>query len=76
MKPPLETQEELPKYIKAKMEKQQKMQKLFEEEKKKRGVFQYNLLSRQNVEPATESLQNATKFVDAVRYILSKNNLI
>lgn len=49
---------------------------IFEEEKKKRGVFQYNLLSRQNVEPAKESLQNASKFVEAVRYILSKNNLI
>ncbi|MBI5065053.1 hypothetical protein HZA97_02345 [Candidatus Woesearchaeota archaeon] len=49
---------------------------IFEEEKRKRGLFQYNRLSRENLEPAKESLNNAKKFVDTIRFILSKNNMI
>lgn len=49
---------------------------MFEEEKTKRGIFQYNRLSRDNIDPAKESIKNATKFVETIRLILTKNNLI
>lgn len=56
--------------------KAQELLDIFEEEKTKRGIFQYNRLSRDNVEPAKESIENATKFVETIRLILTKNNLI
>lgn len=49
---------------------------IFEEEKEKRGLFQYHRLSRNNIEPAKESIENAKKFLDAIGKILAKNNII
>lgn len=49
---------------------------IFEEEKGKRGLFQYNRLSRHNIEPAGESLENARKFLEAIQEVLSRNRLI
>lgn len=49
---------------------------IFEEEKDKRGLFQYHRLSRNNLEPAKESVENANKFLDAIGKILAKNNVI
>ena len=49
---------------------------IFEEEKGKRGLFQYHRLSRHNIEPARESLVNARKFLEAIQEVLSRNRLI
>lgn len=49
---------------------------IFEEEKDKRGLFQYHRLSRNNFEPAQESVENAKKFLQAVQEVLKKRNII
>ncbi len=49
---------------------------IFEEEKKKRGMFQYHRLSRNNLRPAQESLENARTFLDAVGRVLAKKKVI
>lgn len=49
---------------------------IIEEEKSKRGTFQYHRLSRYNLEPAKRSLENAKKFLSAIRQILKNNDLI
>jgi uncharacterized protein (UPF0332 family) len=49
---------------------------IYEEEKKKRGIFQYHRLSKDNLGPAQESLDNAKKFLDTVKEVLVKNKVI
>ena len=49
---------------------------IFEEEKQKRGLFQYHRLSRHNLEPAKESVDNARLFLQAVQEVLKKKNII
>lgn len=49
---------------------------IFEEEKQKRGMFQYHKLSRNNQEPAQQSIENAKKFLEAAQYVLQKNKVI
>lgn len=49
---------------------------IFEEEKQKRGLFQYHRLSRNNLEPAEESINNAKIFLKSVQEVLTKNNII
>lgn len=49
---------------------------IYEEEMGKRGVFQYHKLSRSNEYPAKESIENATKFLNAMQEVLKKNNII
>ena len=49
---------------------------IFEEEKGKRGMFQYHRLSRNNLEPAKKSIENAKKLLEAVQEVLSKKNVI
>jgi len=49
---------------------------IFEEEKVKRGIFQYHRLSRNNFEPAEQSVKNAKIFLEAVQEILKKNKII
>lgn len=49
---------------------------IFEEEKQKRGLFQYHRLSRNNLQPAKESINNAKTFLQAVQEILKKKNII
>ncbi len=49
---------------------------IFEEEKGKRGDFQYYRVSKGNLGPATESIKNANIFLEAVRDVLKKNNII
>lgn len=48
---------------------------IFEEEKYKRGLFQYHRLSKNNLDPAKESVENAEIFLDVVNEILMKNNI-
>jgi uncharacterized protein (UPF0332 family) len=49
---------------------------IFEEEKAKRGLFQYHRLSRNNLDPAKQSLENAKKFLDVVGRILTRKRII
>jgi uncharacterized protein (UPF0332 family) len=49
---------------------------IIEEEKAKRGIFQYHRLSRNNLEPAEESLDNAGIFLEAIGKVLAKNRVI
>jgi uncharacterized protein (UPF0332 family) len=49
---------------------------VYEEEKEKRGLFQYHRLSKYNLDPAKESVENAIKFLDAINKVLVKNNII
>lgn len=49
---------------------------IFEEEKGKRGLFQYHRLSRNNLEPAEKSIKNAKMFLEAVQEVLRKKNII
>lgn len=49
---------------------------IYEEEKEKRGLFQYHRLSRNNFEPAKKSINNAKKFLETIQKVLSKNKLI
>jgi len=49
---------------------------IFEEEKQKRGLFQYHRLSRHNLEPANESIDNARIFLQALQEVLKKKNMI
>jgi uncharacterized protein (UPF0332 family) len=49
---------------------------IYEEEKKKRGIFQYHRLSKDNILPAKESLDNAKKFLDTIKEVLVKNKVI
>ncbi len=46
------------------------------EEKKKRGFSAYERLSRMNIEPAKESLDNAQEFVKIIGEILTKNKYL
>jgi len=49
---------------------------IFEQEKQKRGIFQYHRLSRNNLQPAKESIDNAKKFLETVQEVLNKKNII
>lgn len=49
---------------------------IFEEEKSKRGLFQYHRLSKNNLEPAKESLENAKTFLQVAQEILKNKNII
>jgi uncharacterized protein (UPF0332 family) len=49
---------------------------IYEEEKEKRGIFQYHRLSKYNSEPAKESIENAVIFLNVVGKVLAKNNLL
>jgi len=49
---------------------------IYEEEKQKRGIFQYHKLSKNNLKPAQESLENAKTFLEAVNEVLKKNRII
>lgn len=49
---------------------------IFEEEKQKRGLFQYHRLSRHNIKPAGESIDNAKIFLQAIQEVLKKKNII
>jgi uncharacterized protein (UPF0332 family) len=49
---------------------------IFEEEKGKRGMFQYHRLSKNNLDSAKESVGNAKIFLEAVQEVLKKNNVI
>jgi uncharacterized protein (UPF0332 family) len=49
---------------------------IFEEEKQKRGLFQYHRLSKQNIAPAEESVHNAKFFLEVIQKILKKNQII
>lgn len=60
-------------------EAEQKALKLFSslaEEKRKRGFTAYERLSRMNIEPARESIENAQEFLKVVGELLSKKNFI
>ena len=45
---------------------------IFKNEKWKRGNFTYHTLPQANVEPAQESIQNATIFVKNIKIIAEK----
>jgi uncharacterized protein (UPF0332 family) len=49
---------------------------IIEEEKQKRGLFQYHRLSKNNLEPAQESVDNAKTFLSAIQEVLNKNKVI
>jgi len=49
---------------------------ILEEEKGKRGMFQYHRLSKNNLDPAKESVENAKVFLEAIQEILKNNNVI
>ncbi|MCK4589045.1 MAG: hypothetical protein KAT77_01265 [Nanoarchaeota archaeon] len=49
---------------------------ILEEEKGKRGMFQYHRLSRNNLEPAEKSIKNAKVFLETVQEVLSKKSVI
>lgn len=49
---------------------------IIEEEKQKRGMFQYHRLSKNNLEPAKESIENAKTFLAAIQEVLKKNKVI
>ena len=49
---------------------------ILEEEKEKRGIFQYHRLSRNNLKPAKESIENAETFLEAVQEVLKNKNVI
>lgn len=49
---------------------------IIEEEKRKRGIFQYHRLSKNNLEPAQESVENAKTFLAAIQEVLRKNRII
>jgi uncharacterized protein (UPF0332 family) len=49
---------------------------IFEEEKGKRGLFQYHRLSRNNFDPAKESINNAKTFLQVTQEILKKKSII
>lgn len=49
---------------------------IFEEEKEKRGMFQYHRLSRRNLQPAQESVDNAKTFLETIQEVLGKHRII
>lgn len=49
---------------------------IIEEEKHKRGLFQYHRLSKSNLDPAKESVENAKTFLSAIQEVLSKHKII
>lgn len=49
---------------------------IFEEEKIKRGIFQYHRLSKNNLEPAQRSIENAKTFLATIQEVLKKKNVI
>ena len=49
---------------------------IIEEEKQKRGMFQYHRLSKNNFGPAQESVRNAQVFLEAIQEVLGKHNVI
>lgn len=49
---------------------------IIEEEKQKRGLFQYHRLSKNNLEPAQESVENAKTFLEAIQEVLAKKKII
>lgn len=54
-------------------EKAETLLKIFFKEKRKRGIFTYNLKSEANLPYAKESIKNAKTFVSAIKFILEKN---
>lgn len=57
-------------------ERAKELLEIFEEEKKKRGKFQYHRLSNSNIEPAQKSIENARKFLDAIEKVLVNKKII
>jgi len=53
-----------------------KLLEIIEEEKQKRGLFQYHRLSKDNLGPAQESVENAKTFLETIQKVLSKNKVI
>jgi uncharacterized protein (UPF0332 family) len=49
---------------------------IIEEEKQKRGIFQYHRLSKNNLGPARESVDNAKTFLATIQEVLKKNRVI
>lgn len=49
---------------------------ILEEERSKRGLFQYHRLSRNNLVPAKESVENAKRFLEAIHEVLKKNKIV
>ena len=49
---------------------------IIKEEKQKRRLFQYHRLSKNNLEPARESVDNAKTFLEAIQEVLKKNKVI
>ncbi|MEK6937431.1 MAG: HEPN domain-containing protein [Nanoarchaeota archaeon] len=56
--------------------KSKELLEIFEEEKDKRGIFQYHRLSQNNLQPAEESLKNARTFLKAIQEVLQRKGLI
>lgn len=57
-------------------EKAAELLEIFEGEKDKRGLFQYHRLSRNNLQPAKESVGKAKVFLQAVQEVLKRKNVI
>ena len=57
-------------------EKSRELLEIFEEEKDKRGIFQYHRLSKNNIDPAKESLEKAQIFLEAISQVLKRKELI
>lgn len=52
------------------------LMEIIEGEKQKRGLFQYHRLSKDNLEPAKESVKNAETFLEAIQEVLRNNKVI
>ncbi len=52
------------------MDKADSLLKIFKIEKKKRGIFTYNVKSEANIPYAKESIENAKKFVSMIKSVL------
>ena len=48
--------------------------KIFKVERKKRGIFTYNVKSEANIPSANESIDNAIKFVSVIISLIEKIN--
>jgi hypothetical protein len=44
--------------------------KIFIDEKRKRGIFTYNIKSDANIPVAKESLENSKKFISMIKLVL------
>ncbi len=54
-------------------EKAEVLLKILFKEKRKRGIFTYNLKSEVNLPYAQESIENSKKFVSLIKFVLEKN---